>query len=170
MYLGREMQASFGRRGTAAIEANSEKRSSFPSGEIFQRLPQLIGAIIVGLAALFGIQKAYVAYEASSAEVRKAELQRASAALYEDMLQSHIQSVKNTVAGMLKNPDTAKFRNVTIDRKTKAVCGYVNGANSYGGYGGESRFVSTDDMVYLVKQPDDGANPAGSAAIYNNCD
>ncbi len=81
-----------------------------------------------------------------------------------------MDAVKAVAAGLLKNPDSAKFRNVTIDNQTGVVCGYINGTNAMGGYAGEMKFVGADDMVYLVKLPDDGANPAGTAAYNVNCD
>jgi hypothetical protein len=88
----------------------------------------------------------------------------------ETALQRRVAAVKDTAATMLKNPDSAKFRNVKINPKTQAVCGYINGTNAYGGYAGESKFVGAEGMIYLIKQPYDGKNEAGVAAYYAHCD
>ncbi|MBE5226725.1 hypothetical protein IG611_15375 [Pectobacterium sp. A535-S3-A17] len=60
-----------------------------------------------------------------------------------------------SVAEQLKDPDSAKFSNVYIvkgdhensDSKTTwqsvAICGSVNGKNSFGAYAGQTRFVVT---------------------------
>lgn len=55
-----------------------------------------------------------------------------------------IAKAQQAVAGSLKDPDSAKFRNVAVKDfgSLKVVCGEVNGKNSYGGYVGFKRFVS----------------------------
>lgn len=51
---------------------------------------------------------------------------------------------QQAVASSLKDPDSAKFRNVAVKSFgiLKVVCGEVNGKNSYGGYVGFKRFVA----------------------------
>jgi hypothetical protein len=52
-----------------------------------------------------------------------------------------IAAAKQAVAGELKDPDSAEFRNV---RKVGAgtVCGEVNGRSLFGGYAGYRRFIA----------------------------
>lgn len=64
-----------------------------------------------------------------------------------------VEATKKEVLGMLKDPDSAKFRKVEVkdhhwkspDGKyfveIKAVCGEVNSKNGFGGYAGFSPFV-----------------------------
>lgn len=72
---------------------------------------------------------------------------------------------------MMKNPHTVIFRDVRVVSGYKGdpvVCGYVNATNSYGGYGGESRFVSAFGMVYVLVR--DKANAEGLSAWGDYCD
>lgn len=52
-----------------------------------------------------------------------------------------IEKSKKQVLNQLKDPDSAKFRNVFAKDKT-LVCGEVNAKNSYGGYNGFTFFYS----------------------------
>jgi hypothetical protein len=59
---------------------------------------------------------------------------------------------QEAVRNHLKDPDSARFRNVTIIRVEPdgaVVCGEVNAKNSYGGYVGFRRFVVTGDHVMM---------------------
>ncbi|RKL15377.1 hypothetical protein BFJ72_g15351 [Fusarium proliferatum] len=51
---------------------------------------------------------------------------------------------KSSVLGVLKDPDSARFRNVRLKAyfDGAVVCGEVNAKNSYGGYGGFTKFVA----------------------------
>ena len=52
-------------------------------------------------------------------------------------------SIQSAISEGLKDPDSAKF---TFKNDQ---CGYVNSKNSFGGYVGNKRFVSVDDIVDL---------------------
>lgn len=56
----------------------------------------------------------------------------------------HRRSIaEDAVRAKLKDPDSAKFTEVTaikIGGKPHAICGYVNAKNSYGAYSGPRRF------------------------------
>lgn len=56
-----------------------------------------------------------------------------------------VQLAIEAARGLLKDPDSAKFRDVMIKdyREGKVICGEVNGKNSYGGYVGFSKFVAS---------------------------
>lgn len=51
-----------------------------------------------------------------------------------------MQQAKKDVSAKLKDPSSAQFSNVRIS-ETGAVCGKVNGKNSYGAYSGASSFL-----------------------------
>lgn len=56
---------------------------------------------------------------------------------------------KDQVLNYLKDPDSAKFRELRIVNNGKALCGFVNAKNSFGGYVGFNNFVSDDEGVYM---------------------
>ena len=49
----------------------------------------------------------------------------------------------------LKDPDSAKFSNLTIDKLGIALCGWVNAKNSFGGYTGATRFAYVDNVGFV---------------------
>jgi hypothetical protein len=49
------------------------------------------------------------------------------------------------VASTLKDPESARFRNVFVSPRGRAVCGEVNAKSSMGGYVGFKRFISAKD-------------------------
>lgn len=67
-----------------------------------------------------------------------------------DNEQAAISQAKKSIARMLKDPDSAKFEDVTLKRSEESVdnqpigyvCGYVNGKNAFGAYAGSVRFVA----------------------------
>lgn len=66
---------------------------------------------------------------------------------------------QEAVRRMLKDPDSAEFRNVRFHQGKDGVpmtCGEVNSKNSFGGYGGFQRFISAgrDELTYLSEQMD----------------
>lgn len=65
---------------------------------------------------------------AVGAEPTKAKLSKEDASL--------IKKLKEEVASELNDPNSAQFRNVALNRKTKTICGEINGKNAYGGYVG----------------------------------
>lgn len=80
-----------------------------------------------------------------------------------------IADAQAKVALKLKDPESARFTNVTSDHGL--VCGWVNAKNSYGGYVGFRPFAVVGDMAVLRDE-----EPAGSfnnhglfASIWNQC-
>lgn len=57
-----------------------------------------------------------------------------------------IEVAHERIKELLKDPDSAKFRSEFVS-KTGAVCGFVNSKNSYGGYGGFTRYVVTSEQA-----------------------
>lgn len=56
-----------------------------------------------------------------------------------------VWQVESNVRARLKDPDSAKFSEVTFNAAKGAGCGYVNAKNSMGGYTGTSHFVLLKD-------------------------
>lgn len=69
---------------------------------------------------------------------------------------SEIDKAKDAVAEKLRDPSSAKFRNVKGGerRGLYSVCGEVNGKNAYGAYSGYERFITNNEgsAVYLESQ------------------
>jgi hypothetical protein len=64
-------------------------------------------------------------------------------------------AAKNIVLAGLKDPDSAKFREVGIAPNGRAVCGQFNAKNGYGGYIGYKRFIAAPNGVFGIE--DDGS-------------
>lgn len=57
---------------------------------------------------------------------------------------------KDAVRRLLKDPDSAQFRDVQACAKPGAVRGEVNGKNSYGGYAGFEPFIYADGSAAIL--------------------
>lgn len=69
---------------------------------------------------------------------------------------------KEAIKSQLKDPDSAKFRNVAFysGGGIPIACGEVNAKNGFGGYGGFERFVAAgDQLAFLESQVSDGIGP-----------
>lgn len=70
-----------------------------------------------------------------------------------------IEKSKKQLLNQLKDPDSAKFRNISVKDKT-LVCGEVNAKNSYGGYTGFTFFYShisaVDGTLETIIRDSDG--------------
>ena len=70
---------------------------------------------------------------------------------------------KEAVKIKLKDPGSAQFRNIYFHRGADDIpvtCGEVNSKNSFGGYGGYQKFISTGraDMTFLEEEVSDFSN------------
>lgn len=75
-----------------------------------------------------------------------------------------IESAKGRVASVLREPESAKFRDLYLttgkDKKSPAVCGLVNGRNAYGGMAGYKRFyITEDDDLMILNGKKDSLRP-----------
>ncbi len=66
---------------------------------------------------------------------------------------------EKVVASHLKDPASAKFESLQVIKvggQPFAMCGYVNGKNSFGAYAGAQRFYMrfTDGWVYMLPSPE----------------
>lgn len=60
--------------------------------------------------------------------------------------QKMINKAEQAVLSQMKDPDSAKFKDVSVlTSPTGAtyICGFVNGKNSFGGYNGYKQFIYT---------------------------
>lgn len=84
-----------------------------------------------------------------------------------------IAAAKTLVASSLKDPESAKFRNVAIRPYGygRVVCGEVNAKNSYGGYVGFTRFVASNEESMLEDSDSryPAINEASNAGLYAAC-
>lgn len=83
-----------------------------------------------------------------------------------------ILRAQEVVRSALKDPDSARFDQVRVYTRHKAVCGLVNAKNSMGGYAGFAQFILFDDGD-LRLQPSGGepsyAEPQFRALVESNC-
>ena len=111
----------------------------------------ILAAALIGLIVLIGQfgpgrgEKApeRVGYEPTFKEPRPKEDHDAA------MLEIKSQRLaREQVTAKLKDPGSAQFRN------QKGFCGEVNAKNSFGGYGGFTRFIAAGkDMVVMENDP-----------------
>ncbi|WP_423708625.1 hypothetical protein [Undibacterium sp. WLX3042] len=62
-----------------------------------------------------------------------------------------IESLKQQVTHNLKDPESAKFREVKLNKAKTALCGEVNAKNGFGAYGGYQPFVATDSGAIIMR-------------------
>jgi hypothetical protein len=62
--------------------------------------------------------------------------------------------VRAAVTDVLKDPASAKFRNIKRSEKNRdVVCGYVNARNGYNGYSGFHSFIyAADKHVFIISR------------------
>lgn len=60
---------------------------------------------------------------------------------------------QDLISRKLRDPDSAKFRDSFVSRKSGApvVCGYINGKNAYGAYPGFVRFVGAGPSIQVIE-------------------
>lgn len=126
------------------------------------------GTVALAALVVFGLN-AYRQHSESLAadEAAKAALESAANELarIRRTREAYMDSVQRQVAGMMKDPDSARFSEVVLKDKSLAVCGKVNARNGYGGYGAEKKFVAADGMIYIL----DDKNSTGVSAYSEYC-
>jgi hypothetical protein len=71
-----------------------------------------------------------------------------------------VASAKRAVLRLLRDPESAQFRDVFVKRTSTigtVACGEVNSKNGFGGYVGFKHFVSAGGSVVMEDQHDDSA-------------
>lgn len=161
--------AGFGRRGrNQAVQASADEGRRRSSRTIFAAAG--LGVIVLGYAA-YSVGSSFLAYrQAAAAAAEKEQAERKAALELLQAKENLKEFAKGHAASLLKNPDSAKFRDVrVVDTRTgPMVCGYINGTNAFGGYAGESQFVHTGRWTYLLQRGEDNP-PAGIIAWNEHC-
>lgn len=84
--------------------------------------------------------------------------------------QAAMKQAEAFVTQRLKDPDSAKFRNLFTlnnpDGSVYAVCGEVNAKNSYGGYNGFNGFVYLLERKTLAFATGTGPTRGAEAALF----
>lgn len=134
-------------------------------------------AIVIGVPVVFAIwaggeadkrRQEQAAVESArvaklTPEQRATEQKAAAAAReaqeFKDIARASLEVAKRKVPLSLKDPASAKFRDL-IAVKTPAggllVCGHVNSKNSFGGYSGFKMFMFNSSVTVLEEQMDPG--------------
>jgi hypothetical protein len=68
-----------------------------------------------------------------------------------------VERSKRAVKSILKDPNSAEFKDVYFSKKSNVACGKVNSKNGFGGYVGFKRFISgtTPDLTFIEDQVKD---------------
>lgn len=85
--------------------------------------------------------------------------------------QEAINQAKARVSYNMKDPDSAKFRNVRAAQRGKniMVCGEINAKNSYGAYAGFKPFLVWGESFLLPDTIDSFSNEALQSAAVASC-
>ena len=135
----------------------------------------LMAVVAILIAAAFGraflnhqkkeeVKKAYEAKIAAENEAKqRAEMKKEQLRLKSEKEEAELlERAKEAVKNMMKDPDSAKFKDLIAGQvskdKKKHVCGMVNSKNSMGGYVGYKGFVYIDGEKYAVLQEDSIGN------------
>lgn len=83
---------------------------------------------------------------------------------------SLVAKAKTAITRDLKDPESAKFRDIGIYKSATgkggvSVCGEINAKNSYGAYAGYRGFVANEDLAYVQEDGEGGGNYAFYAPI-----
>ena len=135
-----------------------------------QRIVVVCLLVLVALSALTscGKSKQQLAEEAKQreatvkmeAERKKAEEARIQAQAEERERKEKINKYREQLLGNLKDPSSAQLRNLRMvtGEGGEALCGEINGKNSYGGYIGFHPFAVTEQQM---------KNTNGNVIIFN---
>jgi len=82
------------------------------------------------------------ALEGNNIFLGRQEAESARAAIEANTLEPYtIEFAEGVIRRDLRDPESARFRDVRRNTEKGAVCGYVNAKNGYGGYVGEAPFI-----------------------------
>jgi hypothetical protein len=63
---------------------------------------------------------------------------------------------KSKVLALLNDPESAKFRSISVSPGSGATCGFVSAKNSMGGYGEAARFIVNSESARVDSPPSPG--------------
>jgi hypothetical protein len=84
---------------------------------------------------------------------KKAAAIMADAARDQAKLQEHAAISKAAIAGRMRDPSSAIYRNVIATQAGTFFCGEVNARNGFGGYGEWVPFIAVGSSVYFPDSP-----------------
>lgn len=118
-----------------------------------------IGCLTIIVLAIIGSLASHGTPSAEEQAATKAQLakqnEKSDAAATQASSESHDfalkYNVQETVKSVLKDPESADFRDVTVVHKGTwtTVCGEVNAKNGFGGYTGYTEFVGSIEGVMI---------------------
>jgi len=101
------------------------------------------------------------ALERNSVILGRQEAESARAAIEANTLEPYtIEFAEGVIRGDLRDPESARFRDVRRNTEKGAVCGFVNAKNGYGGYVGEAPFIVYYSTIHHHLQIANGAEVA----------
>lgn len=94
-----------------------------------------------------------------------------------DVEQSYIDDNIKKVRDSMKDPESAQFSGIyttrrvvdQVEQPNANVCGYVNAKNSYGGYVGKTRFLSSAGFVAVWEPNPRHGFSIDNTVIRDNC-
>ncbi|WP_053284353.1 hypothetical protein [Comamonas testosteroni] len=94
-----------------------------------------------------------------------------ASALKNQSAEDVIRLTQQRVAYELRDPDSAKFREVALveSQGGTVVCGQVNGTNAYGGYVGFKSFIGSPDLVHIIDDLSGASNVTDSVGYRRYC-
>jgi hypothetical protein len=137
-----------------------------PFGFVKRRRIGLLLSVVAFIAAAIAVSNTESGKKAAAERATERALDRSEPAASADepwRQEVWINRTKDAVRSKLRDPDSAKFRNLTFHRFQGApiVCGEVNSKNGFGGMTGYQGFIGAADVVgpFLEEQMEDGEWP-----------
>jgi hypothetical protein len=120
----------------------------------FKRFPSLLALALMLAAGAISTLSAETVAAAKPKETLE-DVQKA----WEVSKAAVIAAGQKRVADALRDPDSARFKDVSFGQSPQigfVVCGWVNSKNAYGGYSGFQRFICTEKGTYLEENDVNG--------------
>ena len=111
--------------------------------------------VLKGFGVLFAISLAISIFRHANEDPKeRAALDAARIAAVDKKAKDYvaIDQAEKGLKSILKDADSAKFRDVTVAQwieNKPVVCGYVNSKNSFGGYTGDTEFAVFNGLVSI---------------------
>ena len=71
---------------------------------------------------------------------------------------SHEAKIAKLVKAVLTDPESAQFKNISLNKESGVTCGEVNAKNKMGGYIGFTKFLSLPSGQVQLDPPNPSAN------------
>lgn len=107
-----------------------------------------IGVIVVSLASIFWVNSIVPIWGEGYSDRLTHESAKKAVRIEKSEESQKIKMANDAVSRLLKDPSSAQFTGDFIS-DNGAVCGYVNGKNSFGAYSGKERYIFVTGASYL---------------------